>query len=111
MIFLARFEKPLSRLTQKITVFGRLPLFYFVILICLLHVFAGASELIAGYVFPGMTSASNFDTVPVLKLYDFEISNVYFLWVGFVILLYPCCKWFVCYKQTHHCTDRWLCYF
>ena len=32
MVFTAPFEKPLSRLTQKITVFGRLPLFYFVIL-------------------------------------------------------------------------------
>ena len=110
MLLLSRFGKPLNRFGEKIAVFGRMPLYYFVIYVCLLHVFVTAGKMIAGYFVPDLVPAGNLGNAPVIKVFDFTIPVVYFIWIVFVILLYPCCKWFDGYKRTHRCTHWWLCY-
>ena len=40
-----------------------------------------------------------------LKGYGFSLLVVYAIWIGIIILLYPLCKMFDKYKQTHK--EKW----
>jgi hypothetical protein len=110
MIFLALAEKPLNVFTDKIAVFGRVPFFYYVVHIYLIHLFAMIGALISGYDWSDMILTGRVNRVPELKGYGFNLSTVYFVWIGLVLLLYPCCRWFDRYKRAHQSTQRWLSY-
>jgi len=38
------------------------------------------------------------------------ITTVYLVWIGLVLFLYPCCKWFDRYKRARQSTQTWLSY-
>jgi hypothetical protein len=42
---------------------------------------------------------------PTLKGYGFPLWVVYAVWILVIVLLYPLCKKFDIYKQTHK--DKW----
>jgi uncharacterized membrane protein len=109
LIFLSVSEKPLKALGEKIAVFGRVPMFYYLAHILLIHILAAIAALITGY--PDMIVLSNrvFDT-PGLKGYGFNLATVYIVWIGLIFLLYPFCKWFDRYKRAHHAKYWWLSY-
>lgn len=108
LIFLALCEKPLTGFTKKIAVFGRVPFFYYVAHIYLIHLLAMIGALICGYNLSDMILTSRVNSAPELKGYGFNLTTVYFVWMSLVILLYPCCKWFDRYKRTHQ--SAWLSY-
>jgi uncharacterized membrane protein len=110
MIFLAYAEKPLKAITGRIAVFGRVPMFYYLAHILLIHILAVIAALITGH--PDMIILSNgVNDTPALKGYGFNLFMVYMVWTGLVLLLYPFCKWFDHYKRTHVVTQWWLSYF
>ena len=39
------------------------------------------------------------------KGFGYSLLVVYLVWIGVIISLYPCCKWFDIYKQTHK--EKW----
>jgi uncharacterized membrane protein len=104
LVLLATFEKPLNRITREIAGFGRLSIFYFVVHIFLLHLFAESGKLMAAYVLPELISTYNPDTVRLIKSHGFEFSNVYFLWIGLVILLYTSRRWIERCRGNLQCT-------
>lgn len=110
LVFLALAEKPLNALTEEIAVFGRVPFFYYVTHIYLIHVFAMIGALLSGYTWSDMILADRVNRVPELKSYGFNLFTVYLVWIGLIIFLYPFCKWFDRYKRTHQLTRRWLSY-
>ncbi len=110
MIFLGLSEKPLNVLTRKITVFGRVPFFYYVVHLYLIHLLAVVGAVISGYHWWDMILSTRVSHTPELKGYGFSLVTVYMIWIGLVILLYPCCKWFDRYKRTHQLKKRWLSY-
>jgi len=110
MIFLSVAEKPLNRVTEKIAVFGRVPFFYYVAHLYLIHLFAIIGAIISGYRWSDMILSTRVNRVPELKGYGFNLLTVYMLWIGLVLLLYPCCKWFDRYKRQHQSTRKWLSY-
>ena len=109
LVFLACSEKPLTALTTKVTIFGRVAMFYYLAHILLIHIIAAIAALITGY--PDMIVLNNSvnDTI-ALNGYGFNLIIVYIIWVGLVFLLYPFCKWFDQYKRTHLSTQWWLSY-
>jgi uncharacterized membrane protein len=111
MIFLALTEKPLNAVTGKIAVFGRVPFFYYVIHLFLIHLLAIAGVIISGLNWSDMILSNRVNRVTELKGYGFNLSTVYIIWIGLVLFLYPCCKWFDCYKRIHQANKRWLTYF
>jgi hypothetical protein len=109
-IFLALFENLRNTWTRRITIFGRTPMFYYLAHILLIHLFAVAGAVISGYKWEDMILTTMVNSAPALKGYGFNLLTVYIVWMGLVLLLYPCCKWFDRYKRTHHSTQRWLSY-
>ncbi|MDP4263316.1 MAG: heparan-alpha-glucosaminide N-acetyltransferase domain-containing protein [Bacteroidota bacterium] len=109
-IFLAFAEKPLNALTAKLAVYGRVPMFYYLAHILLIHVFATIGAMIIGYKFSDMILSDSVQVAPALKGYGFNLLVVYAVWIGLVLLLYPCCKWFDQYKRTHQSKKWWLSY-
>jgi hypothetical protein len=108
LIFLAVAEKPLNTITRKIVIIGRVPMFYYLAHILVIHILAVIAALATGY--PAMMVLNNsVDATPGLKGYGFDLQTVYFIWIGLILLLYPFCKWFEKYKRTHQ-SNQWLSY-
>ena len=110
LIFLALAEKPLSELTAKITVLGRVPMFYYLAHILLIHLFAVVAAFISGYKLSDMILSTSVQKAPQLKGYGFDLPVVYGVWIALILILYPICKWFDRYKRTHQSDKWWLSY-
>jgi len=110
LIFLALAEKPLNGLAKKATVLGRVPMFYYLLHIFLIHLFAMLAAVISGYKWSDMILSTMIQRSPDLKGYGFNLLTVYVVWVALIFILYPICKWFDHYKTTHRSGQRWLSY-
>lgn len=110
MILLAMAEIPLNAFTKKLVVFGRVPFFYYVLHIFLIHLLAVAGVLISGYHWSDMILNTKLNMTPTLKGYGFNLLTVYMIWIVLIGVLYPCCKWYYGYKRTRIVTHSWLGY-
>jgi uncharacterized membrane protein len=110
LIILGLIGEARNKFADAIGVFGRVPLFYYVIHFYLLHLLSMIMYLINGHSFEEGVKGT--DAVP-FKFYQpgegFELPGVYLVWLFIVILLYPVCKWFAEYKR-HHYHKWWLSY-
>jgi uncharacterized membrane protein len=109
--FLGLCKKDPGRLAKPFIIFGRVPLFYYVLHLFLLHTMA------AVYSYLNFGTATWLFTIPATpdvmggtppKGYGVDLPMVYVFWVVAVLILYPLCKWFARYKQTHN--QAWLSY-
>lgn len=97
---------------QPLLVFGRVPLFYFVLHIPLIHALSialfwlryGAAPFL---LVPPPTLGTPRDELPAD--YGFELWVVYAMTAAVVLLLYPACLWFARLKQRRR-GDWWLGY-
>lgn len=109
LIFLSLAERPLNRLTEKLVIFGRVPMFYYLAHILLIHVLAIIAALVTGY--PAMVILTGpVDATTQLKGYGFDLPVVYLIWLGLILFLFPFCKWFDTYKRKHQAKQWWLSY-
>ena len=105
IIFLAFAERPLNKLTQFISTYGRVPMFYYLLHIYLIHLLALLAAQLSGFGWSAMIS----NYFPQVKGYGFSLAVVYLIWIGVVLVLYPLCKWYDKYK-TNHKEKWWLSY-
>ncbi len=110
LIFLAIAEIPLNAFSKKLVVFGRVPFFYYIVHIFLIHLLAIAGAAISGYHWSDMILKTRMNMTPALKGYGFNLLTVYLLWIGFIFVMYPCCKWYYGYKRANMSSRRWLSY-
>ena len=110
LIFLALVKNTGSRLSKIISVYGRVPLFYFTVHFFLLHIVSVICYLLRGH-----SLAEGIKGVPGLP-FKFAIPGegyslwiVYGIWMAVVVGLYPVCNWYDKYK-THHKEKWWLSY-
>jgi uncharacterized membrane protein len=112
LLFLSVAEKPLNTVTRPIAVFGRVPMFFYLVHIYLLHGLAVIGAMLSGHAASDMTVMTTWVTGNTrLQGYGFSLGVVYAVWVGVIVLLYPVCKWFDGYKRKHVAQRRWLSYF
>ncbi len=111
LILLALLDRvTVSNLLARIfSIFGRVPLFYYVLHLSLIHAFA----VLISYIRYGDASWL-FGTGWMFRRalppeYGYELPGVYLAWIGVLILLYPLCRWFARYKEQNR--SRWLGYF
>ena len=97
-----------SRLKPFI-IFGRVPMFYYILHFYLIHSLALMLYLLT----TGIDISSidfhfnkGFGGIPPNT--GVTLLWVYVAWIGVVLMLYPVCKWYNQYKSTH--TDWWLSY-
>jgi uncharacterized membrane protein len=111
VMLLAFLEKPLNRFGKIIIVFGRVPLFFYILHLFLIHVLATIAVTLSGRPWTDMISITNINhnDSPWLQGYGFSLWQTYLMWLFVVALLYPLCKWYDRYK-TMHKEKWWLSY-
>jgi uncharacterized membrane protein len=111
LLFLAWSEKPLNALSGKIIVFGRVPMFFYLLHIVLIHGLAVIAASLSGHSAHDMVELTTWVTAnPQLKGYGFSLLTVYVVWVAAIVLLYPVSRWYEKYKRTHVAEQPWLSY-
>lgn len=111
LIFLSLTEKPLRRWTARVAVFGRVPMFYYLAHLLLIHLLTIVAAGITGDHFSEtIVLATPINEVPALKGYGFNLAAVHIFWVLVVAILYPICAVFDKYKKLHQPQKRWLSY-
>jgi len=109
-IFLVFAERPPNAFKEKIIVFGRVPMFYYLAHILLIHFFAMIGAVILGYKWSDMVLTTMVNRAPALKGYGFNLTIVYMVWLALVFILYPLCKWYDRYKKANRSTKWWVSY-
>ncbi len=96
---------------NPVIVFGRVPFFFFVAHLALIHALA----IILGFVRYGK---ANFLLLPAPSMggmrktfppdYGYNLWVVFAVWIAVIVILYPVCRWFAQLKQRRR--DWWLSY-
>ncbi|MEO7306400.1 MAG: heparan-alpha-glucosaminide N-acetyltransferase domain-containing protein [Ferruginibacter sp.] len=107
MLFLAFIEKVQNRFTVIMNIYGRVPMFYYILHFYLIHILVVIVFYLQGF------SSSDIVTpgLPFLfrpPAFGFNLWGVYAVWAFVVIALYPLCKKYNTYKSTHQ--KWWLSY-
>ena len=108
LLALAIFDRPLGPLGRRIVVFGRVPFFFYLLHIPLIH---GSAVLCDWLRFGWSPLANNgpwFRPDDIPANYGVSLPIVYLVWVVVVLILYPPCRWFARLKSRRG--DWWLSY-
>ena len=108
MLMLALFEKANNGFTRLIATYGKVPFFFYLAHVFLLHVLAlgnaywlaGSAQGLFGEAIVGGKAA---------QLYGYSLPVVYAIWLFVLLLLYPLSKRYGQYKYKHR-NWRWLSY-
>lgn len=106
LLFLAFTEKLNGAVVRVVSVYGRVPMFYYIIHIYVIHLVA----LVASALTPGQDWSIWLLKDPIwftkdLQGYGFSLPVAYLFWITIVAALYPLCKWYDGYKQAHK--EKW----
>jgi uncharacterized membrane protein len=106
-LFLSFTEKLKGAVVNVVSVYGRVPMFYYLIHIYIIHLIA----LIASTLTPWQDWHIWLFTKPIwfsakdLRGYGFSLPIAYLIWAAIVVGLYPLCKRYDAYKQANK--DKW----
>jgi len=112
IITLALFERMSNPLSRFFVILGRVPLFYYLLHLAVIHalavVFAAARYGQVDWMFrnPPLPIASSVLQFP--ESYGYGLVTVYAIWAGVVFSLYPACRWFANVKARRR--EAWLSY-
>ena len=102
LLFLANFENVNNKFTQAVSVFGRVPFFYYVLHLYLLHGIEVVTYFWRGHSFAEGVASNGKNVFLFSKPGEgFPLWGVYVVWILVVLALYPLCKWFNDYKNRH----------
>jgi len=113
LLVLAWFDRLAFKPANPLVVFGRVPMFYFILHFYLIHVLA----VLAAWVrYGGSAARFVFNPLPSMggprelfpANFGYSLWTVYGVWLLVVVLLYPVCRWFASVKATRR--DWWLSY-
>jgi uncharacterized membrane protein len=105
ILFLAYSEKLRGKIVDFFCIFGRVPFFYYILHIYLIHLIALVAAELSGYGWQSMILHKFIVRADELKGYGFNLWVVYIIWIVVIVLLYPICKRFDAYKQNHN--EKW----
>ena len=100
IVLLSLLEHPRGRVAGALELFGRVPLFYYVLHIPLIHVLAmGVSIVRTGAISPWLFENHPMEPPPLPEGYMWSLWLLYATTVLAVVILYYACAWFVGYQQ------------
>lgn len=100
---MALFDRPMGTIGRILTVFGRVPMFYYVLHLYFIHLLA----MVVAFATYGR-EASKISMMSIPEDYGYRLPTVYLVWIGVVTALYFPCQWFAGVKQRRR--DWWLSY-
>ena len=95
-------------LWRRIVVYGRVPMFYYILHIWLIHCLAIVVAVIHRQSYAWLFHGGGLSGPGPNDVYGYGLPFVYLMWAMVVILLYPVCAWFAEYKRAHK--QWWLRY-
>lgn len=106
LLFLGLTERLKNGVVNVVSVYGRVPMFYYLLHIYIIHIIA----IIASALTPGQDWHIWLLKKPLwfttdLKGYGFSLPVSYLVWIAIVAGLYPLCKRYDRYKQSNK--DKW----
>lgn len=109
LIILAAVELIGYRTAKPMIVFGRVPFFFYVVHLYVIHALAMLLLVLQGrdwqeYVLSARGIASG-----TLSNFGLSLGAVYPIWIAIVLLLYPVCRWYQTYREKHP-LKWWLSY-
>ncbi|MEO1030625.1 MAG: heparan-alpha-glucosaminide N-acetyltransferase domain-containing protein [Bacteroidota bacterium] len=105
LLFLYGIENIKNGLTNFLVVFGRVPFFYYILHILVIHLGALIGLLITGKDWKLMILDNETMESGVLHGYGYSLFTVYIIWIVIVLILYPLCKKYMLYKLNNK--DKW----
>ena len=110
LLFLRAVDGGTPRFLRPASVLGKVPMFYFLAHLPLIHLLAAivcyARYGSAHWMFESPTLAQYPFTAP--PGWGFALPVVYLVWILVVMAIYPACRWFSALKQRR--TETWLSY-
>lgn len=105
LLVLAWLEGSRPKWLEPFLVFGRVPFFYYLLHIPLIHALSAcANRLCLGVPAPSFAPGAP----PPAPQAGFSLGTTYLFWIAIVAVLYPLCKWFAGVKRRRR--DAWLSY-
>ena len=110
LLMLRALDRGTPRALAPALTFGRVPLFYFLLHLPLIHLLAVIVCAIRYHEVHWMFESPTLDRYPFTRPpgWGYSLPIVYLLWIAVVIALYPLCRWFADLKQRR--SDAWLSY-
>jgi uncharacterized membrane protein len=96
-----------NKFNDFVIVYGKVPLFYFLIHFYLIHLLMLAMVYLQGFKTSQLIFGFNFGRPKEGS--GVNLFAIYLIWIGVVIALYPVCKWYGKYKAEHR-EKIWLRY-
>lgn len=106
-LILSLVEGMKNKFTDILSVYGKVPLFYFVVHWFIIHPLMFAMVFLQGFKSSDLLFTFNFGRPKTGS--GVELWSIYIIWICVVIALYPFCKWYGTYKKNHK-EKKWLSY-
>ena len=110
LLFLRAVDRDTPRILRPAVVIGKVPMFYFLVHMTLIHVIAVAVCYAHYGAAHWMFESPSLDRYPFTPPpgWGFSLPTVYFVWATVVLALYPLSRWYAAMKARR--TDWWLSY-
>jgi uncharacterized membrane protein len=109
LLFLHLTEGIENRVTRAFVIIGRVPLFFYVLHLYLIHLLAIGGVVYAGMAWRDMILTARTFSTASLADYGYNLKVVYAVWIIVVVLMFPLCKYYNEYKAKNR-TKWWLSY-
>lgn len=98
------FERIQGGITRVVSVYGKVPMFYYLLHLCVIRIALFIMVFAQGFRWKDLSFAP-FQFGRPTSGSGISLPMVYIVWILIVALLYPVCKWYVGYKFSHR--DKW----
>ncbi len=102
LIVLSLLENARAAWTKIVVLYGRVPMFYYLLHFFLIHFICAVIFITGGHSFAEASKTGMMWFRPAD--FGYPLWAVYLIWMGLIVFLYPLCKWYSNYKATH---DHW----
>jgi len=109
LLFLAFTERVAGRVSGALIVIGRVPLFFYIVHIYVVHLVALTAAVLTGHPASHMVFDGWITNSVELTGYGFSLGVVYLVWLLVIVVLYPLCKRYEQYKRNNK-DKMWLSY-
>ena len=96
-----------NKLTEYVCVYGKVPLFYYLIHWYIIHLLVFIMIFLQGFKRTDMVFGFNYGRPKTGS--GIELWAIYIVWIAIVAVMYPLCKWYGRYKENHK-EKKWLRY-
>lgn len=96
ILLLAFAERWNAKRMEPFIIFGRVPMFYYLLHIPLIHGMALVAMISRG---AELQQAINPMFADHLRDYGYDLPGVYLFWILTILLLYPACRWYAGFKK------------